>query len=131
MLHPVSSQAPPANEQTPRLPRIQKRPGERKTPCASLGRTGRWRPLTRLLMRAINHARDQSEKSEKIQVLGQVVPERKNHQPQNKRQPKPKSDLLGPLSQRTTQYSFASIVQKMPPVEHRNRKKVYQADAYG
>src|SRR6201999_723085 len=67
--------------------------------------------------------------SEKIQP-NQVIPGREEHQPQHQNQPKPKSDVLGPLTERTPQNSFASIVQKMPPVEQRNRKKVGQPNAY-
>src|SRR6185312_6149103 len=67
--------------------------------------------------------------SEKIQP-NQVIPGREEHQPQYQNQPKPKSNVLGPLTEWAPQNSFASIVQKMPPVEERNRKKVGQADAY-
>src|SRR5471032_2816481 len=67
--------------------------------------------------------------SEKIQP-NQVIPGRQEHKPQHQNQPKPKSNVLGPLTQRTPQNSFASIVQKMPPVEERNRKKIGQPDAY-
>ena len=67
--------------------------------------------------------------SEKIQP-DQVIPGRQEHQPQHQNQPKPKSDVLGPLTERPPQNSFACIVQKMPPVEERNRKKIGQADAY-
>src|SRR6201985_2812286 len=67
--------------------------------------------------------------SEKIQP-NQVIPGREEHQPQHQNQPKPKSNVLGPLTKRAPQNSFASIVQKMPPVEERNWKKVGQADAY-
>src|ERR1700761_1113810 len=62
--------------------------------------------------------------------MRQIVPEGEKNQPQNQRQPKPKSNLLGPLTERPPQDSLASIVQKMAPVEDRNRKKVYQPDAY-
>ncbi|HEX4861770.1 MAG TPA: hypothetical protein VFV07_11075, partial [Rhizomicrobium sp.] len=62
--------------------------------------------------------------------MSQIVPEREKHQTQNQRQPKPKSNLLSPLPERPPQDGLASIVQKMSPVEHRNRKKVYQPDAY-
>src|SRR5579883_1729623 len=67
--------------------------------------------------------------SEKIQP-NQVIPGREKHQPQHQNQPKPKSNVLGPLVQRPPRNSFHSIVQKMAPVEERNRKKVGQADAY-
>src|SRR5882762_462217 len=67
--------------------------------------------------------------SEKIQP-NQVIPGRQEHKPQYQNQPKPKSNVLGPLTQRTPQNSFASIVQKMPPVEERNGKKIDQPDAY-
>ena len=50
--------------------------------------------------------------------------------PKHQRQPKPKSNVLGPLTERAPQNSFASIVQKMAPVEERNGKKVDQPDAY-
>src|SRR5580698_1546106 len=71
-----------------------------------------------------------AEVSEKIQPR-QVVPGRQEHQPQDQNQAKPKSDVLGPLTERPPQNSFASIVQKMPAVEQRNRKKVGQPNAYG
>src|SRR5258706_1450254 len=67
--------------------------------------------------------------SEKIQP-DQVIPGCQEHQPQHQNQPKPKSNVLGPRTKRTPQNSFASIVQKMPPVEERNRKKIGQPDAY-
>src|SRR5580658_3943456 len=67
--------------------------------------------------------------SEKIQP-DQVIPGRQEHQPQHQNQPKPKSNVLGPLTERAPQNSFASIVQKMPPVEQRDRKKVGQPNAY-
>src|SRR5471032_492214 len=67
--------------------------------------------------------------SEKIQP-DKVIPGRQEHKPQHQNQPKPKSNVLGPLTQRTPQNSFASIVQKMPPVEERNGKKIGQPDAY-
>ena len=51
--------------------------------------------------------------------------------PSTNSQPKPKSDVLGPLTERTPQNSFACIVQKMAPVEQRNRKKIDQPNAYG
>src|SRR4051812_46907340 len=62
--------------------------------------------------------------------MNHVVPDRKDHQSDNQHQPKPKSSLLDPFPQRTPQDCFASIVQKMAPVEDRNGKKVYQAEAY-
>src|SRR5581483_6700422 len=68
--------------------------------------------------------------SEKIQP-SQVVPSGQEDKPQDQNQPKPKSNVLGPLTQRTPQNSFASIVQKMPAVEQWNRKKVGKANAYG
>src|ERR1700722_20304323 len=68
--------------------------------------------------------------SEKIQP-NQVIPGRQEHQPQHQYQPKPKSNVLGPLTERPPQNSFASIVQKMPPVEERDGKKVGQPNAYG
>src|SRR6202451_612467 len=67
--------------------------------------------------------------SEKIQP-NQVIPGRQEHQPQHQNQPKPKSNILGPLTERAPKNSFASIVQKMPPVEQRDRKKVGQPNAY-
>src|ERR1700709_1129108 len=67
--------------------------------------------------------------SEKIQP-DQVIPGRQEHKPQDQNQPKPKSNVLGPLTERTPQSSFHSIVQKMAPVEERNRKKIGQPDAY-
>ena len=50
--------------------------------------------------------------------------------PQHQNQPKPKSNVLGPLTERPPQNSFACIVQKMAAVEQRNRKKVGKPNAY-
>src|SRR6201996_5910388 len=68
--------------------------------------------------------------SEKIQP-SQVVPSGQEDKPQDQNQPKPKSDVLGPLTQRAPQNSFACIVQKMSAVEQWNGKKVGKPNAYG
>jgi hypothetical protein len=54
----------------------------------------------------------------------QVVPGEEDKKTKHQHQSDPESDVLDPLSQRTPQHGFASILQKSAPVEDGNGKKV-------
>ena len=82
-----------------------------------------------LVAGSIAQVRQSAEVSEKIQAY-EVIPCRQEENPQHNRQPKPESDVLGPLTERPPQNTFECIVQKMAPVEQRNGKKVDQPNAY-